>query len=567
MYDSLGKEDRGAIRARIDAMVNPPTFSLILLYAPNASLASYQAVIASIQEQIYPFWKLWVPPWMVAGDDPRVLGAPLEAEQPIEPAAFFNAALRSAGGEFVIPISHDFRLAEQALYEVAAVLSSDSDIELLYTDEDRVDAKGQRCLPRFKTAWDPDLMLGRDAVANLAIYQRASLTRLGGMRLGLSSCDLTRYELALRAGSAAGAVRVRHLPAILCHRSGASEAALVSDAAGARAMVRAHLIAQGESGIDIVPAPLAPGWTRIVRPPPEPAPLVSIIVPTRDRADLLARCTDGVLYRTSYAPLELLIVDNGSREPDTLALLERLAKDSRVHILSRPGPFNYSALNNDAARESHGDILLLLNNDVDVITPGWLAEMVAHAIRPEIGAVGAKLLYADGRVQHAGVVLGPGWAVSHQLRLSDRLDPGPGGELALTRTVSAVTGACLALRKPVFFEVGGLNESDLKVALNDIDLCLRLGDHGYRNVWTPYAELFHLESASRGYGNDTPENRARNTAESTYFRRTWASLLAADPYHNPNVAYGWEQTSLSAPPRRERPWMASRFPSTKDTYS
>ena len=218
---------------------------------------------------------------------------------------------------------------------------------------------------------------------------------------------------------------------------------------------------------------------------------LEIIVPTRDNAELLARCADAVLHRTDYAQIELLIVDNESATSDSLVLLAELATDNRVRVLRRPGPFNYSALNNAAARDALGEVLLLLNNDTDVLSPGWLREMVAQALRPGVGAVGAKLLYADGRIQHAGVVLGNG-GIAHQLRLASRADPGPMGELALARTVLAVTGACLAIRRATFLEVGGLDEDNLAVAFNDIDLCLRLADHGYRTVWTPFAELLHL---------------------------------------------------------------------------
>jgi GT2 family glycosyltransferase len=211
-------------------------------------------------------------------------------------------------------------------------------------------------------------------------------------------------------------------------------------------------------------------------------------------------------------------------------------------------------MNNHAVREARGEVVVLLNNDIDVISPDWLTELVSHALRPDVGAVGAKLLYADGRVQHCGITLGPGWALIHQLRLSDRFDPGPGGELALTRTVLAVTGACMAFRKRVFLEVGGLDETNFSIAFNDIDLCLRMGDFGYRVVCTPFAELFHLESATRGY-DDTPEKQAMNRREAETFCRIWGPLLDADPFHNPNVVFRWEDSILADPPRRLRPWM------------
>ena len=223
-------------------------------------------------------------------------------------------------------------------------------------------------------------------------------------------------------------------------------------------------------------------------------------------------------------------------------------------MLPYAGAFNFAAMNNAAIAQARGEVIVLLNNDTDVLDPGWLAEMVSHALRPEIGAVGAKLLYGDGRVQHCGITLGPDWSLIHQLRLSDRFDPGPDGELALVRTVSAVTGACMAFRASVFSEVGGLDADRFKIAFNDVDLCLRMGDHGYRIVCTPFAELLHLESVTRGH-DDTPEKQQLNALETQAFRALWDPLLDADPFHNPNVVFRWEEAVLAAPPRRTRPWM------------
>jgi GT2 family glycosyltransferase len=295
---------------------------------------------------------------------------------------------------------------------------------------------------------------------------------------------------------------------------------------------------------------------RVVWPLPASDPLVSVIIPTRDRSDLLAQCVEGILHRTDYCNLEVLIVDNGSVEPATLTLFDQLtSSDSRVSILAHPGPFNYSALNNAAARAATGEVLLLLNNDIDVIDSGWLRELVSHAIRPDVGVVGAKLLYANEQVQHGGIVLGPNGQIIHVHRLANRNDPGYRGQLAHARTLSAVTGACAAIRRAVFFEVGGLDEVNLTMAFNDIDLCLRVGDYGYRVVWTPFAELFHLESASRGLDDANPTKRERFLRELQYMRKTWGSLLeSADPFHNPNLLFAWEYFEVPSAPRREKPW-------------
>ncbi len=229
-----------------------------------------------------------------------------------------------------------------------------------------------------------------------------------------------------------------------------------------------------------------------------------------------------------------MIVDNDSVEDETQRVFTRLREDCRVRIIQHPGCFNYSAINNHAVREARGHFVVLLNNDVDVISSGWLEEMVSHALRPEVGAVGAKLLYPDGRVQHAGVFLGIGGLAGHLHQLIDRADPGAFGRAILTATVSAVTGACLAIRKSVYEEVGGLDEVNLAVAYNDVDLWLKIIETGYRNVWTPNAELCHWESASRG-SDAAPENVERFRKEADYLRRTWASKLDTNPQLQPEL--------------------------------
>jgi GT2 family glycosyltransferase len=225
----------------------------------------------------------------------------------------------------------------------------------------------------------------------------------------------------------------------------------------------------------------------------------------------------------------------------------------RVRILPFKGEFNYSAMNNMAARQAGGSLLALVNNDIEVIDPGWLSEMVSHAIRPQIGAVGAKLLYPDERVQHAGVIVGLGSFAGHAFMLLSREDSGYYAHALLTRQVSAVTGACLLLRTSVFFEVGGLNETELKISLNDIDLCLKVQRAGYRNIFTPYAELIHHESVSRGY-EDTDEKQARFRQEIQHFRNEWSEILNCDPFYNPNLTLDHSNYSPALRSRRTRPW-------------
>lgn len=551
-HDRLSEDDRDAIRRCSDRVPDLPLFSIVIP-APAPGLGTLaRRALASVEAQLCPRWEVLAPAALLEQATDRGT-VPLPDTPGDDPAALCNAALARASGEFLVVLPPHGAVAEHAVFELAMAAVANPGAELVFSDEDCIDASGQRCTPRFKTAWDPDLMLGCNAVGNVAAMRTSSVRGTGGFR-GAPSLGIVQYDLLLRLGEAVPPSRIHHVPSILYHCLLPPGPGSGWDAEAARAVVRRHLAESGTHGAEVAAAPLLPACNRIVRPVPSPRPLVSIVVPTRDKPEFLARCAEGILSRTDYAPIELLIIDNDSRERDTGILLAQLGRDPRVRVLPFAGRFDFARMNNAAVQEARGEVVVLLNNDTDMIGPGWLTELVSHAVRPEVGAVGAKLLYADGRVQHCGVALGPGWALIHQLRKSDHLDPGPGGELALVRNASAVTGACVAFRKEVFLEVGGLND-DFKVAFNDIDLCLRMGDHGYRIVCTPFAELFHLESATRGQ-DDTPEKRAIYDREAKAFRRLWDPLLDADPFHNPNVVYRWEESVLATPPRRQRPWQA-----------
>ena len=545
-HDTLTDRDRALIRGHISVLSAKPLFSIVLIPVGNEAIA-IGPVVASLLAQLYPYWEAWVPAEAQIADS-RLKTLPI----PVNAPDWLAVALAASTGRFVMPIPSDAVLSERALYELAAAASDHPRTQIFFTDEDQLDQVGRRCLPLLKTAWDPDLMLGRDAIGLLAAYDRERLAQLSAFDELSPSVEL--YDLALRATASALPDQITHIPAILCHRRSAPDVPPAWNAQAARDVVRRHLAVCGDLAV-VEAAPLAPQWNRIIRPVPSPAPLVSILLPTRDQTELLARSTDAVLTRTDYPNMELLVVDNDSQTPDALALLRQLSMDPRVRILTVPGPFNYSAMNNHAARQARGEILVLLNNDTDVVHPGWLTELVSQACRDEVGVVGAKLLYEDGRVQHAGVVFDANGEVIHQLRLADGDDPGPAGELALTRTVSAVTGACLCVRRAVYFEIGGLDERNLAVSYNDIDLCLRAGDYGYRVVFTSFADLLHLESASRGPTDAsaaTSENLAR---EKRWFQATWQGVLAQDPFHNPNLAFAWTGTELSSPPRRRQSWL------------
>jgi O-antigen biosynthesis protein len=317
-------------------------------------------------------------------------------------------------------------------------------------------------------------------------------------------------------------------------------------------VVRDYLAATGVGSCRVT-ASRSGRLLRVAYPLPTPRPLVSVLIPTRDHVDLLRRCLDGVLQRTRYAPLEVIIMDNDSREPASHTYFAELASDPRVHIVRFAGPFNWGAINNYGVRHANGSVVVLLNNDIEVPYADWLDELVSQALRPSVGVVGAKLLYADRTVQHAGIVLGPQGGF-HNLRFAAASDPGYLDQLAIVRNVAAVTGACMAMRRTVFDEVGGLEENGLQVTWSDVDLCLRVRERGYRVIWTPHALLLHLELATRG-ADESAEQVARACREHQWMINRWGEACQRDPLFNPNLAFSEKCQRLVVDAEDARRWL------------
>ncbi|TNC09341.1 glycosyltransferase [Methylobacterium terricola] len=407
-------------------------------------------------------------------------------------------------------------LAPDALTHLAAAFAGREPADIAYADSETETRDGLR--PCFKPGWSPDLALttlypGRPLLVSTALAARAGWEPEQGARA------------LLLAATLAGPSRVRRIPRILCRTATetpdpdghAADLAAALDRAGSPAtMVRTGDV------LDL-------DW-----PLPEPLPLVSIVIPTRDRPDLLRVAVRGVLHDTAYPSLELVIVDNGSTDPEVAALYAEWESDPRVRRLDRPGPFNFSRLVNDGVAASRGDVLVLLNNDVEVLHPDWLAALVRQALRPEVGAVGAKLLFGNGRIQHAGVVVGLGGRAGHILRNRPADTPGHLGRLTVAHEVAGVTAACLAVTRVKFEAVGGLDAEAFPIDFNDIDLCLRLGARGWHAVWTPRAVLAHHESVSRG--PSVGPARARFEAEGDCFAARWREVIRNDPYYHPAFA-------------------------------
>ncbi len=501
-----------------------------------------------MMSQVYPRWELHV-----CGDssiqkhakemldlyerlDKRIKVTYLE--QGTTTPGLLNAALSLSQGEFVVFLGYGDELAPDALFEVVKLLQEHPEADLIYSDEDQIDEEGNRARPYFKPDWSPDLLLSTDYISHMSIYRKNLLDEIGGFRELSDGC--AGYDIALRTTERT--TSIHHVPKVLYHRqmttnlpASPNDESRVRD--GARqalfeALRRRRLEGSVEDG-------LLPGRFR-TRIKIEGEPKVSVIIPTRDNVSLLRNCIDSIERLTTYRNYELLVIDNDSRDPETVEYL-----DSTPHrVIPFREAFNYSRINNFGVSHAEGEYVLLLNDDTEVISGEWMEAMLEHAQRPEVGAVGARLLYPDGRIQHAGVVVGvgnpwgPGIAMhSHQFYSSG--SPGYAGTAATTHNYSAVTAACMMVRKSLFKELGGLDEENLRVQFNDVDLCLRMREKGYSIVYTPYAELYHHESVSRGHWSG-------DHTENLYMREHWGKVLDHDPYYNANFSRGSADFNLRA---------------------
>lgn len=566
-YDTIHAEDLDRLRQEGSALIAGPLIS-VLLPVYNTPIRWLKRVIETVLSQAYPNWELCIaddasPDPQVrkviesyAANDPRikVVFRPINGHI----VAATNSALELATGSYVALLDHDDELRPHALLEMAREIVARPDAALIYSDEDHLDEAGVRYAPYFKPDFNYDLLLSQNCVCHLGVYRADVVRELGGFRAGTEGAQ--DWDLALRVYEKVGPERISHIPRILYHwRSiegstarGVSEKSYASSAG--KKVVEDHLARTNQAVVGV--EELKQGHLRVRRSLPDPPP-VAIIIPTRNFRHLLEIAVESVLARTDYPHFRLVIVDNDSNEESTLDYLAGLQAQGKAEVIRVPGPFNYSLLNNRAVAACTEQVVCLLNNDIEIHESDWLREMVSQAVRPDVGAVGTKLYYPDGRIQHAGVILGMGGAAGHWLKGSDSSNQSHGGRLHLCQNFSAVTAACLVVERRKYLEVGGLDEGDFKVAFNDIDFCLKLDDAGYRNVYTPFAEMSHHESASRGEDEKTAVGKERATRETMLLRQKWQSYCEADPAFNVNLSMVHEDGSLSFPPRIGE-WQARR---------
>jgi len=562
LYDKFTASDELSWRRKIRSLRRHPLIS-VLLPVYNPDLNFLHSAIASVQSQIYQAWELCIAD--DASTDARVRLfleeiALREArirlvfrETNGHIAACSNAALELAGGEWCALLDQDDVLTEDALAAVACEIEQNPEAGIIYSDEDKIDGDGRRSNPFFKSDWNPELFFGQNFINHLGVYRMRLLRETGGFREGFAGSQ--DYDLALRCLERLRGDQVRHVPRILYHWRMA-EGSVAGDPTAkpyakeaARRAIADHLRRRGAPA-RVEACPEAIDSHRVIYELPEPAPLVSIIIPIRDRISLLEQCLAS-LERTNYASTELIIVDNGSVEARTSEFLRGLEQQIGAQVLRDPGDFNFSRLINRGAAAAKGELLALLNNDIEAEEPRWLREMASYAIQPGVGAVGARLWYPNGTLQHGAVALGVGGVAGHGHYRVPRGHPGYFNRACLQQNCSAVTAACMVVRREVFESVGGFEEN-LAISFNDIDFCLRLRARGLHNVWTPYANLIHHESASRGH-HTLPEEQAQFFRESVFMQDKWAPELLDDPFYNPNLTLDWPGFDLAYPPReRER---------------
>lgn len=549
-----------AASARSETPRSAPRLYVHLHIGLDAREPKVRRAIASVLRQGFPEWRLLItshdnaPPPLPS--DHRIRFLERTGEMATDGLAETLKAISTEGqlGEaaqaYLVPLAADCTLPRYALAAYAAHMPSDTgaNMPILYGDQDELGDWGFGANPWFKPQWDAQMFLSQDyattACALPVAASAAYLARVNERPEGL-------YDLVLRMTVEDG-IPAHHVPRITARTP--SDHWSRPDPAHIAALRRWLSKAPGTG------ASAGPYGTASIRwALPDPPPKVSIIVPTRDQVELLRTCVGGLLERTDYPNFEVIIADNGSVEPETHHYLRAVTDDERIRVVNWPHAFNYSAINNHAASFAKGQFLCLLNNDIEIITPDWLCELVRHGARPGVGAVGAKLLYPDRSVQHAGVVIGMGNAAGHAHRGLPEGDPGYFAQALIARGASAVTGACLVVRKAHFEAVGGLDEEGLAVAYNDVDLCLKLERAGLRNVYAPAAILIHHESKSRGL-DFAPEHLARYMRELAVFQERWGSPDYQDPWHHPQLdrasevyrAKLYSTAGILEPPRLEK---------------
>jgi len=559
LYSKLDNEKRLNIKKYIQSFPENPKISIVLpVYNPN--IRWLKEAIDSVRAQLYPNWELCIADDCslnqqvrdtiidYAKNDPRIKFVFREINGHISAAS--NSAIQITTAEWVALIDQDDVISEDALYHVSLAILNNPSAKIIYTDEDKIDLSGSHYDPHFKTSWNYELFKSYNFISHLGVYHKQSMIEAGSFRHGLEGAQ--DYDLVLRMFELFGNSAFHHIPKVLYHWRSHTESTALSIHnkkyifEATKTALNSHfdrikIKAKCEINND--------GLNRIRYSLYEREPLVSIIIPTHYTNHLIKNCIKSVIKKTNYKNYEILVIDNTPGDLQCHQLIKRLNnKTKKINYIKYDIEFNYSKINNYGVRHSRGEVICFLNNDTEVITPEWLDEMISHANRTDVGAVGCMLLYPNNLVQHGGIIMGINQQAGHAFKYFDHEDRGYMSRLCVVQNYCAVTGACLVTNRKKFEQVGGFDEINFPIALNDVDLCLKLMNIGYNNVWTPFAKLYHHEGASRGSDDNSSENK-RFRKELIFLRSKYSQIFEEDPFYNPNLTLQAEDFSFASPPR------------------
>lgn len=557
-YDILNSETENMIRTRIDSFARHPVISIVMPVC-DPPIALLEEAIESVCDQLYPHWEL-----CIADDasinrevsellekyrqrDDRIKVVFRHQNGHISKAS--NSALELVQGEFIALLDHDDLLSPYALFMVADAINKFPDVQLLYSDEDKIDLQGKRHTPSFKCDWNPDLFLSYNLFSHLGVYRATLIRRVGGFRPGFEGAQ--DYDLALRCIEQVSVDQIVHIPHVLYHwRVVEGSTALATDekpyamAAGLKA-ISEYLQRNTKEAV----CEQKENAYRVRYSVPASQPMVSLIIPATQSRKCLKACIGSILSKTGYDNYEILIVVNSHRLRDTSKSLQKITNNPRIRIIQVDCPENNDAqLYNSGVQQAQGDVIGLLHDDIEVISKDWLEELVSHACRKEIGAVGARLWYRDNTLQHGGIVLGIRGIAGHAHRGTVKGFPGYRRRGELIQNFSAVSAACLFIEKSLFDYIGGFDEQEFGAWLYDVDFCMKLREQGYRNLWTPYAELYHTETSSLNNEKQTVPQTMIIQAQLEFLNR-WGRLSWYDPAYSPNLTLQSENFSLAWPPK------------------
>jgi GT2 family glycosyltransferase len=574
--DTITADDIGALRAAGAGLTTKISIVMPVYNTPEGLL---ERAIDSIRAQAYENWQLCIADDASPAPHIRPLLQRYERKDGRIKVCYrtdnggiseaSNSALALATGDYVAFVDHDDEIPPHALLMVARAIAENPGLDLIYSDEDKIDSTGWRYEPYFKPDWNPALILSQNYFSHLGVYRRSLIEKAGGFRSDFNGSQ--DYDLLLRCSELTTPDRIGHIPHVLYHwRAIAGSTADAADAkpyalSAARRAIEEALVRRGIKGSV---EQTRHHYYQVRYELSAPPPLVSILVPSACTSDLVDQCLAKLGELTTYPSYEvlLLVSEAARKDKSRRAILDRAARHKNVRVEAYPErPFNYSWVNNWGAKKARGSVLCFLNDDTEVITPDWLEQLVARVEQPGVAAAGTMMYYPDDRIQHAGVILGSGGVADHAHRFHARYSPGYFGRAALEQDLSCVTAGCAAVSRKAFDSVGGFDEK-LAIAFNDVDFCIRLKKAGWRILWTPAVELYHHESASLGPHN-SPQRTEQFQREVSFMMERWGNVLAADPHYNPNLSLEITRCfELAFPPRVS--WREALTPVTKrDAYA